>query len=104
MSADRGVGTAAGSRSGARTEGKRAGTSTQRVLGVGTRRSVPLGSSPPPGLSRFGAPPASSQLTQGAGELSGTPRPASLGRGGRAAIGQLAGPLGPPRSSDIRKR
>lgn len=76
----------------------------KRVWGVGTRRSVPLGSSPPPGLSRFGAPPASSQLTRGAGELSGTPRPASLGCGGRAAIGQLAGPLGPPRSSDIRKR
>ncbi|MEJ1279024.1 hypothetical protein NN561_009950 [Cricetulus griseus] len=73
-------------------------------LGVGRRPAVPLGSSPPPGLSGFGAPPASSQLTRGAGELSGTPRPASLGLGGRAAIGQHAGRLGPPRSSDIRKR
>lgn len=46
---------------------------------------------------------AASQLTQGAEELSGGPRPALPGRGARAAIGQHSGPPGPQRPSDIRE-
>lgn len=75
----------------------------ERVWGAGPGPAVPLGSSLPPGLP--GSPPAraASQLTRGAEELSGAPRPAPPGRRGRAAIGQRAGPPGPPRPGDIRK-
>lgn len=94
-----------GLRGGARPEGERAGAGPRRVWGAGPGPgpAVPLGSSPPPGLR--GSPPAraAGQLTRGAEELSGAPRPAPPGRGGRAAIGQRAGPPGPPRPGDIRK-
>lgn len=72
-------------------------------VGAGPGPAVPLGSSPPPGLSGSSAARAASQLTLGAEELSGAPRPAPPGRGARAAIGQRSGPPGPPRPSDIRE-
>lgn len=73
------------------------------MWGAGPGPAVPLGSSPPPGLRGSPRARAASQLTRGAEELSGAPRPAPPGRGGRAAIGQRAGPPGPPRPGDIRK-
>lgn len=76
---------------------------TPRGLEAGPRPAVPLGSSPPPGLSGSPAARAASQLTRGAEELSGAPRPAPPGRGAAAAIGQRAGPPGPQRPSDIRE-
>lgn len=94
---------AAWPRGGTGTESEQAGARTWRVWGAGPRPAVPLGSSPSPGLRGSRAAQAASQLTRGAEELSGAPRPAPRGRGGRAAIGQRTGPPGPPCSSDIRK-
>lgn len=72
-------------------------------MGAGPGPAVPLGFSPPPGLGGSPAASAASQLTRGAEELSGAPRPAPPGSGARAAIGQRAGLPGPPRPGDIRE-
>ena len=85
------------------TEGERAGAGTPRGWGAGPEPAVPLCSSPPPGLGGSPAARAASQLTRGAEELSGAPRPAPPVRGARTAIGQRAGLPGPPRPGDIRE-
>lgn len=54
--------------------------------GAGPGPAVPLCSSPPPGLGGSPAARAASQLTRGAEELSGAPRPAPPVRGARKSV------------------